>query len=203
MKEIELLTSEWNEIPWDLRPKAIALARDRAVRLALTWTGHPDERTYVERGLSGAPSSEVARWSAKPLNALRADFRVCHFFDACLRAQASFLRRKAPPKSAPKLIEWVKHTREKRAHCRDILLDLHSGKNIFSQAGPQEREALKKMMEAVKRENERAEMLLIALAFYPSPSPEKREPIRNRDEPALQPFPGGLLGGVVDGPAGR
>src|SRR5262245_30564179 len=111
MKEIDLLICEWNDIPEDLCPHAIAITRGRASRLAMTWDGHPDETTYVQRGLLGASRLDTARWAAKPLSVLREDFRVCHFVDACLRTQASFYRRKAPPKSARKLTEWVKQTR--------------------------------------------------------------------------------------------
>jgi hypothetical protein len=173
MKEIELLTCEWHQIPHGLRPRAIAAARDRATQLALTWAGHPDETTYVERGLAGASRSDLARWAAKPTKLLRADIRVCHFFDALVRAQASFLRRKAPPRSSKKLIDWVKQTRARRDSCRDLLIDLHAGTPPFDRAGPEERDTLRKMMEAVRRENERAEMHLIAAAFHPA---ERQEP---------------------------
>jgi hypothetical protein len=193
MKEIELLTCEWYAIPRDLRPDAIAFARDRAARLALTWTGHPDETTYIERGLSGASSSEVTRWAAKPLKVLRADFRVCHFFDACLRAQASFLRRKTPPKSAKKMVEWVKATRSRRDGCRDLLIDLHTGTPPFNLAGPEEREAMRKMMEAIKRENERAEMLLLAMAFYPAAGLEKQDAPAEAKGLELLPLPEGSV----------
>jgi hypothetical protein len=189
MKAIELLTYEWHAIPQDLRPDAIAAARDRAARLALTWTGHPDETTYVQRGLTGASPSDIARWRDKPLKVLRADVRVCHFFDACLRAQASFLRRKAPPKSVRKLVEWVKRTRARCDDCRNILIDLHCGTPPYDRAGPVERDALRRMMEAVKRENEQAEMLLIAIAFYPAQGLKTRELPRQLEGLELLPLP--------------
>lgn len=174
MKEIELLTCEWALIPRDLRPDAIANARDRAGRLALTWSGDPDESTYVEHGLRGASRLDAARWSEKTPAILRADIRVCHYVDACVRAQAAFYRRKALPKSARKMVEWVKRTRANRGACRDILIDMHAGTPPYSLAGPVEREALRKMREAVRRENERAEMLLIAMAIYPAGQIQER-----------------------------
>lgn len=173
MNPIDLLTHDWHKIPREFRPEAIALARDRAVRLALQWPGNPDETTYVERGLKGAPASEIARWSEKPLAVLRADLRVCHFVDACIRSQVSFHRRKALPRSAKKLVEWVKQTRVHLDRCRDLLIDLHCGTPPYNEAGPVEREALRKMVESSRRENERAEMLLLAMAFYPAQSLEK------------------------------
>lgn len=186
MKEIELLICDWSDIPQELRPNAIAAARDRAERLALAWTGYPDETTYVEQGLRGASRLDIARWAEKPSSILRADFRVCHYVDACVRAQASFHRRKAPPKSVRKLVEWVQRTRANRDACRAILFDLHCGTPPFNLAGPVEKEALRKMMEAVKRENERAEMLLIALAFYSPQWPGKREAPRDFEGLTLQ-----------------
>jgi hypothetical protein len=186
MKEIDLLICEWNDIPQHLRPNAIAAARDRAGRLAMAWDGYPDETTYVERGLEGASRPDVARWAARSPSVLRTDLRVCHFVDACVRAQASFHRRKAPPQSAKKLTEWVKRTRANRDACRDILLDLHCDTPPFNRAGPVERQALRKMMEAMKRENERAEMLLLALAFYPPKWLEKRKAPRGLEELTLE-----------------
>src|SRR5688500_6905088 len=103
MKPIDLLTRDWHSIPRELRPEAIAVARDRAVRLALQWTVCTDVRTYVERGLKGASGSEIARWAEKPVAALRADLRVCHFVHAGVRSPVSFHRRKAIPRSAKKL----------------------------------------------------------------------------------------------------
>jgi hypothetical protein len=190
MREIDLLTHEWNDIPPELRPAAVAAARDRASRLALAWTGVPDEITYVERGLSGASRPDIARWAAKSLPVLRADFRVCHYVDACIRAQASFHRRKAPPRSARKLVQWVKRTRADLNACRSILIDLHCGTPPFNRAGPLEREALRKMMEAVRRENERAEMLLLAMAFYPAARLEKREASGELEGLGLRTLPG-------------
>jgi hypothetical protein len=189
MTEIDLLTRPWNEIPDDLRPNAIAIARDRAGRLALSWAGYPDETTYVERGLTGASSSDLARWRDKPPSVLRLDFRVCHFVDACIRAQASFHRRKTPPKSVRKLVEWVKQTRANRAACRDILLDIHSSTPPFGRAGSVEREALRGMMEVVRRENEQAEMLLLAMAFYPAEGLKTRELPRQLEGVDLLPLP--------------
>jgi len=177
MREIDLLICEWNDLPQHLRPNAITFARDRAARLAMAWDGNPDETTYVERGLQGASRSDSARWAAKSPSVLRTDLRVCHFVDACVRAQASFHRRKAPPASARKLTDWVKRTRANRDACRDLLLDLHCGTPPFHLAGTEERQALRKVMEAMKRENERAEMLLLALAFYPPKWLEKQEPL--------------------------
>jgi hypothetical protein len=69
------------------------------------------------------------------------------------------------------------------------LIDLHCGTPPFNEAGSVERDALRKMMEAVKRENERAEMLLIALALYPAQSPEKREAAREFEYLTFQPVP--------------
>jgi hypothetical protein len=190
MTPIELLTQDWHKIPRELRPEAIAIVRDRAVRLALQWSGNPDETTYAERALKGAPASAIAHWSEKPLAALRTDLRVCHFVDACLRSQASFHRRKAPPRSARKLIEWVKQTRAHLDRCRDLLIDLHCGTPPYNEAGPVEREALRKMVEASRRENERAEMLLLAMAFYPAQSLEKpAAPSEEPDELSLPPLP--------------
>jgi hypothetical protein len=189
MNEIDLLTLPWNDIPDDFRPNAISVARDRAGRLALTWSGHPDETTYVERALTGASSSDLARWRDKPPAVLRLDLRVCHFVDACIRAQTGFHRRKAPPKSARKLVEWVKRTRANRVACRDILLDMHCGTPPFSLAGTVEREALRRMMEVVKRENEQAEMLLLAMAFYPAEGLKTRELPRQLEGLDLLPLP--------------
>jgi hypothetical protein len=189
MNEIDLLTCAWNDIPDELRPNAIAAARDRAGRLALSWSGQPDETTYVERGLTGASSSDLARWRDKPTAVLRADLRVCHFVDACIRSQASFHRRKAPPKSARKLVEWVKRTRANRAACRDILLDMHSDTPPFSLAGSAEREALRGMMSAIRRVNEQAEMLLLAMAFYPAEGLKPRKLPRQLEGVDLLPLP--------------
>jgi hypothetical protein len=189
MNEIDLLTCAWNDIPDDLRPNAISVARDRAGRLAMAWAGHPDETTYIERGLTGASSFDIARWRDKPTAVLRRDFRVCHFVEACIRAQASFHRRKGPPKSVRKIVEWVRRTRANRAACRDILLDIHCGTPPFSLAGTVEREALRRMMEAVKRENELAEMLLLAMAFYPAEGLKTRELPRRLEGLELLPLP--------------
>jgi hypothetical protein len=189
MNEIDLLTRPWNDIPDDLRPNAIAIARDRAGRLALTWTGHPDETTYVERGLTGASGSDLARWRDKPPAVLRADLRVCHFVDACIRAQTGFHRRKTLPKSARKIVAWVKQTRANRAACRDILLDIHCGTPPLGRAGTVEREALRGMMEVVRRENELAEMLLIAMAFYPAEGLKTRQLPRHLEGLELLPLP--------------
>jgi hypothetical protein len=189
MNEIDLLTCAWNDIPDELRPNAITAARDRAGRLALGWAGHPDETTYVERALTSASSSDLARWRDKPPAVLRADLRVCHFVDACIRAQTGFHRRKAPPKSARKLVEWVKRTRANRAACRDILLDIHCGTPPFSLAGTVEREALRGMMEVVRRENEQAEMLLLAMAFYPAQGLKTKELPRRLAGLGLLPLP--------------
>jgi hypothetical protein len=194
MKAIDLLTCEWNDLPQDLRPNAIAAARDRAARLAMAWDGYPDETTYVERALHDASRADRVRWAAKAPSILRADFRVCHYVDACVRAQAPFHRRKAPPKSVRKLTEWVKQTRANREACRNVLLDLHCGTPPFHLAGPVERDALRKMFEAVRRENERAEMLLIALAFYPADGLEKQQPRQLPEWLSFPTLPEPLLG---------
>ncbi len=196
MREIELLTCEWNDIPEPLRPNAISIARDRAARLAMAWDGSPDENTYVERGLVGASRSDIARWAAKPPAALRTDLRVCHYVDACVRAQAAFHRRKAPPKSTRQLVEWVKRTRRNRDACRDLLLDIHCDTPPFHLAGSLERQALRKTMEALKRENERAEMLLLALAFYSPKWLEKHEVRPQPEELTLQIFSEPFLEGL-------
>jgi hypothetical protein len=47
------------------------------------------------------------------------------------------------------------------------------------------------MMEAVKSENEQAEMPLIAMAFYPAKGLYKRELPRNEEELDPQPLPEG------------
>jgi hypothetical protein len=56
-----------------------------------------------------------------------------------------------------------------------------------------EREALRRMMEAVKRENEQAEMLLIAMAFYPAEGLEKRDAPKDLEGLGLLPLPEGCV----------
>jgi hypothetical protein len=58
-----------------------------------------------------------------------------------------------------------------------------------------ERSALLRMMQAVKRENERAEMLLLALAFYPAEGLKTRELPRQLAGLDLLPLPDGCLVG--------
>jgi hypothetical protein len=89
----------------------------------------------------------------------------------------------------------VKRTRANRAACRDILLDIHCGTPPFGRAGSVERQALRGMMEVVKRENEQAEMLLLAMAFFPAERLKTRELPRQLEGLELLPLPKDCLVG--------
>jgi hypothetical protein len=93
------------------------------------------------------------------------------------------------------LVKRVKPTRANWDDCRTILIDLHCGALPFDQAGPVEREALRRMMEEVRRENERAEMLLIAMAFYSAEGLKKGEAPRQLEGLDLLPLPEGCAVG--------
>jgi hypothetical protein len=89
----------------------------------------------------------------------------------------------------------VKRSRFNWDACRNILIDLHCGTPPYDRAGPVEREALRRMIEAVRRENEQAEMLLISKGFYPAAGAKTRELPRRLEGVDLLPLPEDCLVG--------